>query len=257
MLSTAPTPQNRASRGRARGLKTRVWGFCRRPASRAPVFGLQTTKPRRVAKVAATKTASGPSQWLSRDPIEEDGGINLYAYAWNDPVNLFDADGRIPMSASAAQSMYAQSLASRYAPQAAAARGIAAINSAGNAVTCTVNSIASSPATRVAHGTVQAVSGVSNIVAGTATVSAGAAATVTIPGVGQVGGPAAIAIGTGRIGWGMYSFGSGMNNIAQGSQGIGRGPLLPPFQPIPMPPMPPPPPGTSGSGNGCPPQPCP
>jgi hypothetical protein len=93
MLSTTPTPQNRASRGRARGLKTRVWGFCRRPATRAPVFGLQTTKPRRVAKSAATKTASGPSQWPSRDPLEEEGGLNLYGMVDNDPVNWVDAWG--------------------------------------------------------------------------------------------------------------------------------------------------------------------
>jgi|GEM_PF-6944951 len=93
MLTTAPTPQNRASRGRARGLKTRVWGFCRRPASRAPVFGLQTTKPRRVAKVPATKTASGPSRWPSRDPIEEKGGINLYGMVGNDPINSIDYIG--------------------------------------------------------------------------------------------------------------------------------------------------------------------
>jgi len=96
MLSTAPTPQNRASRACVRGLKTRVGGFCRRPASRAPVFGLQTTKPRRVALATATKTASGPSQWLSRDPIEEEGGINLYGYVLNDPVNLWDSLGDSP-----------------------------------------------------------------------------------------------------------------------------------------------------------------
>jgi len=29
-------------------------------------------------------------RWLSRDPIGEQGGINLYAYAGNDPVNLVD-----------------------------------------------------------------------------------------------------------------------------------------------------------------------
>jgi hypothetical protein len=93
MLSTTPTPQNRASCACVRGLKTRVWGFCRRPTTRAPVFGLQTTKPRRVAKVAATKTASGPSLWLSRDPIGEKDGPNIYAYVRNDPVNRIDPLG--------------------------------------------------------------------------------------------------------------------------------------------------------------------
>ena len=93
MLSTAPTLQKRASRACVRGTKTRVWGFCRGPATRTPIFGLQTTKPRLVAKVAATKTASGPSQWLSRDPIAERGGLNLYGYVGNDPIRRIDPLG--------------------------------------------------------------------------------------------------------------------------------------------------------------------
>jgi len=32
-------------------------------------------------------------RWLSRDPIEEDGGINLYVYVENDPTNGFDIYG--------------------------------------------------------------------------------------------------------------------------------------------------------------------
>jgi RHS repeat-associated protein len=39
-------------------------------------------------------------RWLSRDPIEEEGGLNLYRYVHNNPVNLFDplglADGWWP-----------------------------------------------------------------------------------------------------------------------------------------------------------------
>jgi uncharacterized protein RhaS with RHS repeats len=31
--------------------------------------------------------------WLSRDPIAENGGINLYAYVGNDPVNYWDPLG--------------------------------------------------------------------------------------------------------------------------------------------------------------------
>jgi len=32
-------------------------------------------------------------RWLNRDPIEEAGGINLYAYTENDPIDYFDAIG--------------------------------------------------------------------------------------------------------------------------------------------------------------------
>jgi len=32
-------------------------------------------------------------RWLNRDPIEEEGGINLYGYVANDPINYFDPDG--------------------------------------------------------------------------------------------------------------------------------------------------------------------
>jgi hypothetical protein len=32
-------------------------------------------------------------RWISRDPIKEDGGINLYAYCGNDPVNRHDPLG--------------------------------------------------------------------------------------------------------------------------------------------------------------------
>jgi uncharacterized protein RhaS with RHS repeats len=77
-----------------RGLKNRTGVFCRRSATRAPVFGSQMPKLRRVAKLAATKSASGPTLWPSRDPIAERGGLNLYTYCGNTPVNAVDPDGR-------------------------------------------------------------------------------------------------------------------------------------------------------------------
>jgi len=33
-------------------------------------------------------------RWLNRDPIEEEGGLNLYGFCVNNPVNRLDADGR-------------------------------------------------------------------------------------------------------------------------------------------------------------------
>ncbi|MDD2230733.1 MAG: RHS repeat-associated core domain-containing protein, partial [Candidatus Cloacimonetes bacterium] len=32
--------------------------------------------------------------WLSRDPITEDGGLNLYGFTYNNPINFFDILGR-------------------------------------------------------------------------------------------------------------------------------------------------------------------
>jgi uncharacterized protein RhaS with RHS repeats len=46
----------------------------------------------------AIQTASGVmdptvGRWLSRDPVGEDGGINLYGYVSNNPINLWDPWG--------------------------------------------------------------------------------------------------------------------------------------------------------------------
>jgi RHS repeat-associated protein len=35
-------------------------------------------------------------RWVSRDPIEEDGGLNLYGYIGNNPLNSNDPDGLAP-----------------------------------------------------------------------------------------------------------------------------------------------------------------
>ncbi len=36
------------------------------------------------------------ARWLSRDPIGEIGGVNLYAYANNNPMTYFDLEGTEP-----------------------------------------------------------------------------------------------------------------------------------------------------------------
>ena len=51
----------------------------------------------------------GMGRWLSRDPIEEEGGFNLYAFLNNDSVNAFDALGlwkATPESSGAARRVY-------------------------------------------------------------------------------------------------------------------------------------------------------
>ncbi len=44
-----------------------------------------------LAKTASgEKSVSGRSEWLSRDPLGEAGGINLYGFVNNDPINNYD-----------------------------------------------------------------------------------------------------------------------------------------------------------------------
>jgi hypothetical protein len=49
------------------------------------------------AACITTATAGTPpnlQRWLNRDPIEENGGINLYAFGFNRVPNGYDSDGR-------------------------------------------------------------------------------------------------------------------------------------------------------------------
>jgi RHS repeat-associated protein len=40
-------------------------------------------------------------KWITKDPIEEEGGINLYAYVLNNPINRIDPLGTISKCSSA------------------------------------------------------------------------------------------------------------------------------------------------------------
>lgn len=82
-----------ASKRTTSPLKTRVGGFAprssgrmSRPRPRTPVF-MPGCEP------FAYKTASGRARWLSRDPIGEVDGPNLYSYVLNNPVNWIDPFG--------------------------------------------------------------------------------------------------------------------------------------------------------------------
>ena len=53
-----------------------------------------------VSGIANTDAAYDPTigRWLARDPIGEDGGINLYGYVGNGPFNYRDTLGLSPQS---------------------------------------------------------------------------------------------------------------------------------------------------------------
>jgi len=63
-----------------------------RPANRR-----QSPQPRRKNRPTATKTASGIPYWPSRDPIGEEGGVNLYAFVYNCPFGWIDYLGADPV----------------------------------------------------------------------------------------------------------------------------------------------------------------
>jgi len=83
--------------------KNRVGDFFWKTYQYAPDNNCAALYVRRENTPTATKPASGRTLWLSRDPIAEDGGINLYAYVNNDPINWLDFDGLAGSRASDAQ----------------------------------------------------------------------------------------------------------------------------------------------------------
>jgi RHS repeat-associated protein len=75
--------------------KNRVWGFENSPSGR-PVVEPQLTQENATGSVQYTyQIASGRAEWLSRDPIAERGGINLYDYVLNNPVKHTDKLGLV------------------------------------------------------------------------------------------------------------------------------------------------------------------
>ena len=85
---TEPAPARRNPTG-----KNRVWDFFRLSSETHPAKRRQTAQPRRKIRPTAMKSASGIPYWPSRDPIEDEGGMNLYGYCSNSPVQNFDILG--------------------------------------------------------------------------------------------------------------------------------------------------------------------
>lgn len=74
--------------------KTRVRGVEPRPSGRLPGCGNRSRWTAPGCPPRTCKTASGQAKWLSRDPVEEKGGLNLYEFTLNNPINYIDTDGR-------------------------------------------------------------------------------------------------------------------------------------------------------------------
>jgi len=73
--------------------KNRVRDFFRLSNETHPANRRQPAQPRRKIRPTAMKTASGIPYWPSRDPIEEEGGMNLYGFVGNTANNIVDSLG--------------------------------------------------------------------------------------------------------------------------------------------------------------------
>jgi len=73
--------------------KNRVWGF-ENTLSGRPSVEPQISWETATGSVQYTyQIASGRAEWLSRDPIAEKGGMNLYEYVGDDPIDRRDILG--------------------------------------------------------------------------------------------------------------------------------------------------------------------
>ncbi|MFD2256218.1 RHS repeat-associated core domain-containing protein [Luteolibacter algae] len=72
--------------------------FFEHPTERTQQIQLEAPELQWSHTPSPTKTVSGRGRWLSPDPLGEAGGINLYGYVGNDPINMWDALGLCPGS---------------------------------------------------------------------------------------------------------------------------------------------------------------
>jgi len=93
-FSTATAPERRNLTG-----KNRVWDFFPLSNETHPANRRQPAQPRRKIAPTAMKPASGIPYWPSRDPIAESGGMNLYGFLSNNPVESIDPVGKANLSA--------------------------------------------------------------------------------------------------------------------------------------------------------------
>ena len=78
---------------RPQPLENRVGGCEQFASGQTSGAGWQAPENAMGLRVFAYKTVSGRLKWLNQDPIQEQGGINLYRFVGNDPVNKADFYG--------------------------------------------------------------------------------------------------------------------------------------------------------------------
>ena len=111
------------------GSKNRVGDFFAKEGKSRPVNRLAAQQPRLEKAHAYDETASGmffygfryydpvTGRWPSRDPIAEDGGLNLYGFNYNAPTLYIDVLGQNPLIVLAAKEL-SKSLIAEAAKQA-------------------------------------------------------------------------------------------------------------------------------------------
>jgi len=81
-----------------RGVETRVGVFWANYDDLAPGLATQAVETASEKCGCGYEVASGQGLWLNHDPIGEAGGLNLYGYVGNDPINSYDPVGLYELS---------------------------------------------------------------------------------------------------------------------------------------------------------------
>ena len=79
--------------------ENRAWGFSQNGRALSLENRRRGPEPRRKSRPTPTFFTLGIPQWPSRDPIGEEGGVNLYGFVGNNGVSMVDHLGRLAVPA--------------------------------------------------------------------------------------------------------------------------------------------------------------